>query len=754
MEFLARSVSYQKFLRVLLFASPFIFLVPPRGLWFGFFPRQEFVFQVVIGIGLILCAVWVAWIRPEKVNRNVVQELTGIDKAVLGLSMAYLLATLLAPNFHRSFFGILDRMTGFISFAYAVGYYALIRIALSKDDVFRLLCWTSLSIGLAGGYALLQSAALIDSEFGLFGRPVGPFANSALLATYLLFGIFLSLFSWLRLRTQSTRDPLWLSITLLSALSSFAGLIATQTRAAFLGVVAGALVLAVVLLFDSRSSWRIRRIGIITLALLGLIGIFVCAQLIFAPFDLGYTLFSRLTDADDLLSGFFNRSVAWQLALEAFGDRPVLGWGLDNYAQPFDAHFDTRLVEDEVMAEAWFDKAHNVFLDVLATTGAIGLAGFLAFLGSVFHGAWTLCRRQQLHAPLIALLGAYVVNGLLIFDSFQSTVLLFGVAATVSTGMAWASPLRQSGKARHMQTWLVPGLAVIVCTTIAYATIAYSVIPLRGFGLHYQARQQMNRGDERASATYSKDFELQHPYTLYDWEYLSLVLLANPERFEKEFFQHMATYAFEQFAAFEQRHAVTARDYYLAARLGNLTGDMSERTRAHIWQYLERAQKLSPDKPDVYFEMAQYYKNSSDYSRAIDVIKRVERHNPNIAVTYMNLGLAYAAARDFGKAIDAFETSFDRGYDGWKESAAHVDLLWQVYTIEQYIHQHVGRLAEILEAQSKLDGGKDANTWSQLAAVYQELKQYDKARAAALKAVEIYPAAKAQAEEFLQNLPD
>ena len=79
------------------------------------------------------------------------------------------------------------------------------------------------------------------------------------------------------------------------------------------------------------------------------------------------------------------RIIVWDASIEAFRDRPLLGWGPENFRLAFDRHFDNRLYLNENMGEIWFDRAHNFFVDSLVSVGLLGtlLYGLVALYMSV-----------------------------------------------------------------------------------------------------------------------------------------------------------------------------------------------------------------------------------------------------------------------------------------------------------------------------------------------------------------------------------
>lgn len=71
-----------------------------------------------------------------------------------------------------------------------------------------------------------------------------------------------------------------------------------------------------------------------------------------------------------------------------FLQKPVLGWGFAN----FDYAFNSTVWPMKLGNDVYVDKAHSTFLEVLVTTGAIGLGVYLLIIGWVF---WRLVKNRN-----------------------------------------------------------------------------------------------------------------------------------------------------------------------------------------------------------------------------------------------------------------------------------------------------------------------------------------------------------------------
>jgi O-antigen ligase len=77
------------------------------------------------------------------------------------------------------------------------------------------------------------------------------------------------------------------------------------------------------------------------------------------------------------------RPIVWDVALDSYKDRSLFGWGIDNFERMFELNYDNRLLQSEYGNEAWFDKAHNIFVDQLVDGGIIGLSVYLLLYVSI-----------------------------------------------------------------------------------------------------------------------------------------------------------------------------------------------------------------------------------------------------------------------------------------------------------------------------------------------------------------------------------
>ncbi len=187
-----------------------------------------------------------------------------------------------------------------------------------------------------------------------------------------------------------------------------------------------------------------------------------------------------------------NRLSAAEAGLEGFVERPILGWGPENYIVVWGKYHDGTTVGET------FDQAHSKPIEEMATRGALGLASYLALWVTML---WIVCSRLRNRGAdrevLALIMGgamvAYFIQNLALFDT-PATVLMFvvmlGFAASLDTtydgaervsgGMpsrvtAALDPLRIRERVARAFRVHVVALAGVIFLAVALAATVYLV---------------------------------------------------------------------------------------------------------------------------------------------------------------------------------------------------------------------------------------------------------------------------------------
>lgn len=228
----------------------------------------------------------------------------------------------------------------------------------------------SVMVGIAG--QLLYGAAP-DSATSTDGRLHGGAGDPNFLAAALVPAIVLAAALGAGVRSAHGRLALAAAIAVLVV-----GFAATASR--------GGLVAAVVTGLAAIALCRGRRLQVTLFVIAGL-------SLAGAAFATSPDAWQRMTSFDAKGSG---RSDLWHVAWRMSGDHPIAGVGLNNFRlhSPEYVRLPGALDFVDLIAERP-RVVHNTYLQLLAETGAIGLALFLLVVGACLRAGWAAGRRFE-----------------------------------------------------------------------------------------------------------------------------------------------------------------------------------------------------------------------------------------------------------------------------------------------------------------------------------------------------------------------
>lgn len=307
----------------------------------------------------------------------------GVGLCVLLFSLDYfLMAAFESTDFRVS------SLTFLHHYASAFIIFGLAATGLRSDAAGRLVARAAALVG-----GLLAAVALVQPHTGWdLGAEPGEWSNriAGTLITPPNLGAVLAILLVLGLYEATTGQPHWRAVAVASIGLMAAAILLTFTRAAWLSVLVGAGVVALL---------TIRRHPMLFLILLAATILSIAAA---PPLIDALTDDPRLRDDRNAL-GRYETSL---LSLQQFSQRPVFGWGPETvryFSGPGGYH-------------GWV--SHNSFLTLLVATGLVGGTLYLLPVGlATWRGGraiWASAGAGGLHSFALAGAATYVVNGLAI----------------------------------------------------------------------------------------------------------------------------------------------------------------------------------------------------------------------------------------------------------------------------------------------------------------------------------------------------
>lgn len=375
----------------------------------------------------------------------------------------------------RSFFGDLERMWGLWGWFHFALFYGLLRVFMTPRG-WRVLFAANLAVAIVvvsygviqyeratGGLAWLPFEVL-DVSY----RPAGTLGNPGYLAAYTL--AILAVTALLVARLERGRR-IWL---LPAATLVLLGFVIAQTRGAILGAVAGGVVgvvLYALVGLKGRSRAALLAGAALTLLVAGALVTWARADPPrFAAVPV-LSRFSQLGSASDS-----SRLVIWSAGLDAAQERPILGYGIENYGIAFERNFDPAWGHIPGVSGRT-DRAHNALVETAATMGVVGVIAFLLMgLGLVLN-VRAAYRRGALSpfelAIVSGLFTAYAVYLVFWFEDSNSLIILFAIAAWVANDGGRTPALEVSERRRRTVSRVV--LAIVAGLVIAATAYLHSI---------------------------------------------------------------------------------------------------------------------------------------------------------------------------------------------------------------------------------------------------------------------------------------
>jgi len=368
-----------------------------------------------------------------------------LSQALLVFLFSQILATVFSINPHTSFWGYYSRFhQGLLTtLCYTLIYFAA-RASLSyktTQKLIKLMIYTAIIISV---YAILQHFGIDQSLWiqDVVTRPFSTLGQPNWLAAYLLPPLFLTLY----LALLSSRLT---ALSLIAYPLLFTALLLSRSRSGFLAFILAYLTYS--LLTIRNLTWQASRRPLllffgITLALALFLGtpltpslpsLLTPAAPTPAPAATGTQLETGGTESGDI------RRIVWQGALNLIQKRPLLGTGPETFAY---SYYWTRPLAHNYTSE-WdflYNKAHNEYLNIGATTGLLGLGAYLfwhvalARLGFTLRRPSKSPRREELalaaYLPaLAAALVAFTVTNFFGFSVIPVTLSLILLSALPSS---------------------------------------------------------------------------------------------------------------------------------------------------------------------------------------------------------------------------------------------------------------------------------------------------------------------------------
>lgn len=623
----------QKFIRALVIGALFLVPITPfivaDPFFFPFITGKAMYFRFLVEVAFF------GWLILTFLDAKYRPKFSALTISVTVFMLVALAADLLGVNPLRSIWSNFERMEGWLMIVHLWAFYlaASGTFGTAGEGARLWHRWfnTSLVVALAigayglgqyfGWFAIHQGSTRIDASLG----------NAAYMAVYLLIqiGFAAYLFCVARARRIANAGFLLWFYPIIAVFFAFL-LYETATRGTILGLIGGTM-LALLLYsifggvkssvpsgYGSQPTARSRYISaglFLAIVILGLLFWFNRDS----AFVQRHETLRRMASISWQETQSQSRAYIWPMALKGAAERPVLGWGQENFNYIFNANYNPKMWAQE----QWFDRAHNIYLDWLVAGGVLGLLAYLALyvflLISVWRSPFTIAEKSI----LTGLVAGYAVHNVFIFDNISSYVFFFSLlafASSVRPGTSWKlfgeRPLRFDAV-----EYIVAPIVIILFVAAVYFS---GVRPLQANKRLITALNACNSRPDAAlfaSALAVDSYQANQEIREQLYQCGTRVSRSQvPAPIQQAFLTLVAAQIQAQIKATPN----DARSYMLGGTFLNDIGETS--LSAPI---LERAHQLSPAKQTITFQLATAYINTGRKNDAVELLKKAYESAPD-----------------------------------------------------------------------------------------------------------------------------
>ncbi len=639
----------ERFVKIILGLIVFTPLIVFQGVFFPFVVTKTLVFEALV---LIASFFWLyLWIK------NPARYAPRITSLVLAISL-YIFVMLIAGfgglNFWKSFWSVFERMDGIFTWIMLFVFFLLLDVFYQsrKDWIlfFRLMLFASIWADLQAMnfFGIFSGTFKLSTHIiGLFGSPiyVGVYALFHITLSVLLFSFLFSSDTKMKNARPLIKNP-WTFFYAAGFLINVLTLLLSFSRGPIVGFFIGCIVfISLYLFYGSKKTLALKALAIIGLLLL-----------LTFPFWKNSEFVARISSISKGFSADPTRAINWNVAIDVFRARPILGWGSNSYFVAQNDFFNPRL--SSITKES-FDRVHNKYLEIAVESGIIGLIAYLFIFTLVIFTLIKRVKRESFSSSLlIGVFVAYLIQNITAFDNPGSYLPLFIFLAFVNK--EFFSPLASFRAPR------INSFALVIGGLIIFSFLWQGIWQPFMANLALADTLVRQTAPSKDYNTILSGYKLALSYqTLGDYEArLRLGLfLSNSQEVSKE----LLDFGIQEL---EKEAEISDHEVLIRVLLGKLymkkatleNNDVAYAKK--IEDEFLRAIKLSPARPETHEHYAIFLLNARRQNEAREEFFKIKALNEDFFNTQQEqfyFGLTYYTQKNLKAAYDIFQQILKNG---------------------------------------------------------------------------------------------
>jgi len=615
----------------LVFVSFFLII---EKLYFPYVTGKQLYFNILIEVLLWL---WFYLILKYPQNRP---RLSLVGWSLSIWLFVLLLSSLFGVDFNLSFWGDTERMLGWFSLAHFFAFYLiLITVFKNKKDWLFLLNGSVLSAVILSVYAFLNyDGAKFQGNVNMTSN-ISTLGNATYVAGVMLFNFFFVFYLW-----TISKDYLLKAWYVLAQILILAGFFYADVSGSQVALVAGLFVFGLIVGILSKS----KRTKIYSLASAGCLLLILILSLVFrqAPIFDNNRVGKVLREFSSSNVSLNARTFAWRAGWQGFLEKPVLGWGWGNFAMPFDKFFDAGLY-NWTPNEEYYDRAHDMPIEMLATAGLLGLLAYLAIFVAIVTVLIRAWRQQKIKSSVLAIVMAvfvaYFIHNLAVFDSLANFVCLIISLALVDYLINQEATPKEIKSKFNLDSWAGVVILALVSLLTIFLIYSVNVKSIKMLSAGVEAIQAWYSGNsEKALDGYQKTFAYKSPLDRDLRQLFVGLTISTPQGLSRATSGQIETFLGSELAGSRANLEFNPLDYTTLihhAQLLEVIGAVSrdENSFDEALSTTEKAIDFSKEHLAAYKVKANILVSLNKYDQAIEVLRQSLKIAPSYTKTYCSL---------------------------------------------------------------------------------------------------------------------
>ncbi len=463
------------------------------SLFFPFISGKNLIFRFLVEIALAGWAVLALSDAQYRIN---------IRKSPIILAYMVFIAVLLVADIfgvdpERSMWSNFERMEGFVGHAHLFAYFFVLTVMVKSlaewQRIWKFFIASNILVLIYGFFQLIGAKGVIFSS--LFpamsawfsarfpihqseNRIDATIGNSAYFGVFCLMYVFIAAVMW-----SQSKDPKksWGYPALIVA--NMVGVFYSGTRGSIIGLVLGGLVTLGILALVEKGKMRMLFVKSIAAVAILIASIFVFKDTTFIKTSPTLNRFATISLGDITTASRFS---VWKISYEAWKERPLLGYGQDNFSHVYARKF---LAKEMCNLEPWYDRSHNVFFDWLVAGGILGLLSYLSLYAVTL---WYMWRRENEmptleKAIVTGALAGYFVHNIFVFDNLTSYILFFALLAYVTVrtknGITHGKALLSADSLTYLVAPIIGIMMLVVMYYVNYRPLVLNGLVIKAMSI-------------------------------------------------------------------------------------------------------------------------------------------------------------------------------------------------------------------------------------------------------------------------------